>query len=182
MKVIAKRNEEIEESETTFTTQQLADALSLTPRRVQQLAKEGAVVSVSRGKYAAVESIRNYLQYVEDRDGGESNIDYLEEKAKHEKAKRQKAELELAVMKGEMHRSGDIKLVMNDMLAAFRSRVLAVPSKLAPQLVGKTEMPVILDILTQEVYEALRELSEYDPSKFYAMSEEYVELDEDEKE
>ncbi|MDR7318903.1 hypothetical protein [Brevibacillus nitrificans] len=175
-----KRNGEDRQSEMAFSTQEMAELLELSPRRIQQLAKEGILISHSRGKYVAVESIRNFIRYSVEKEGpSDEDVDYWNEKALHERAKRQKTELALAVMKGEMHRSEDVKMVMNDMLAAFRSRILAMPSKLAPQLLNMSEMPVVLETLTKEAYEALTELSEYDPQKFYAVSEEYVELSED---
>ncbi|MFC3802818.1 hypothetical protein [Cohnella sp. GCM10012308] len=167
------------QSEMIFTAAQLADLLGLTPRRVQQLAEEGIVVKSGRGKYVAAESVQNYIRLQAEGAAGKSEVDYFDERALHERAKRRKTELELAVMEGELHRSDDVKLVMNDMIAAFRSRILAMPSKLAPQLLAKDELPVILEMLTREVHDALTELSAYDPKKFYAASSEFVELNDD---
>jgi phage terminase Nu1 subunit (DNA packaging protein) len=164
------------QSEMIFTTNQMAELLGLTPRRIQQLAEEGVIVKSSRGKYVAAESIQNYIQFQSESGGGASEVDYFDERALHERVKRRKAELELAVMEGDLHRSDDVRLVMNDMIVTFRSRILAMPSKLAPQMLGQSELPVVLDLLTKEVKEAASELSEYDPEKFYAVSEEYVGL------
>ncbi|MFP4976374.1 hypothetical protein ACE6ED_13305 [Paenibacillus sp. CN-4] len=174
---MAKSGEQ--QSEMTLTAVQLSELLGLTPRRVQQLAEEGIIVRSGRGKYNAVGSVQNYMRFQRENGSTTSEVDYFDERALHERAKRKKAELELAVMQGDLHRSGDVELVMNDMIAAFRSRILAMPSKLAPQLVGKDELPVILEMLTREVHEALTELSEYDPQKFYAASSEFVELSND---
>lgn len=166
-----------------FSTNQLAELLGLTPRRIQQLAEEGVIVKASRGQYKAANSIQNYIRYLQDKERAVSDddIDYFKERALHEKAKREKAELELAVMKGELHRSEDVKFVMNDMIAAFRSKVLSLPSKLAPQLVGKTDMAVVQEYISRETYEALTELSEYEPQSFYAKSAEYVDVSPDEE-
>lgn len=171
-------------SEMTFTTAQLAEILGLTPRRVQQLAEEEVLVKAGRGKYKAVESIQRYIQSLQlkDQSGRDGEIDYFKERARHEKAKRERAELELAVMKGELHRSEDVRTVMNDMIAAFRSRILAIPSKLAPQLVGKTELPVIQEMLSHETHAALTELSNYDPAVFYKNNADYVGLIDDDEE
>jgi phage terminase Nu1 subunit (DNA packaging protein) len=164
-----------EENEIVFSTAQMADIFQLTPRRIQQLAEEGVFVKAGRGRYAAAESIRRYIKNMTERDGGKTEVDYFEERAYHEKAKRLKTEMEVAVMKGELHRSSDVEMVMNDMVAAFRSKMLALPTKLAPQLVGKP-VAAVLTIITTEVHDALTELSEYDPQKLYEISQEIAEV------
>lgn len=176
-----KRNQgESKSEEHLFSANDMAKALDLTPRRVQQLANEGILVKASRGKYLAVESVRNYLQYQQEGTYSGTEVDLQEERALHERAKREKAELIVAVMKGDLHRSRDVEIVLNDMVASFRSRILALPTKLAPQLISKIELAEIKDILTKEVSEALTELSEYDPQVFYSNNEDYVELNDDE--
>ena len=66
---------------------------------------------------------------------------------------------------------------MSDMLAAFRTRILAIPSKTAPVLENR-DANYIKDRLLAECTEALSELKDYDPKAFYA--DEYVGADEDE--
>ncbi|MCZ8520140.1 MULTISPECIES: hypothetical protein [Paenibacillus] len=175
------RSEKTTESEMTFTTKQMADVLNLSARRVQQLAEDGVLIKSARGKYKAAESIQNYIKSIQDRGGGgDGEADYFHERALHERAKREKAELELAVKRGDLHRSEDVEFVMNDMVAAFRSRILALPSKLSPQLIGKMDLAVIQSLLTQEVHEALTELSDYDPHVFHEKNEDYIGQIEDE--
>ncbi|MRN51977.1 hypothetical protein [Paenibacillus monticola] len=164
------------QNEMVLNANQMAELLGLSPRRIQQLAEEGIIVRSGRGKYMAAGSVQNYIRFQAESGGGPSEVDYFDERALHERAKRRKAEIELAVMNGELHRAGDVALVMNDMVVTFRARILAIPTKLAPQMLGQTELPVVLDLLTKEVKEAATELSEYDPEKFYAVSEEYVGL------
>lgn len=149
---------------------ELAELLGVTPRRIQQLVDEGVVIKNGRGKYEGARSVQNYIHYQLNVFQGklerEGEVDYLNERALHEKAKREKAELELAVIKNELHRADDIRDIMSDMLVAFRSKILAMPSKLAPQLVGHTEIAVIMEAITKEAHEALSELSEYNPADF----------------
>ncbi|MBJ6362112.1 hypothetical protein ACFOQM_12500 [Paenibacillus sp. GCM10012307] len=164
-----------DQSEIVFNTKQLADAFDMTPRRVQQLAEEGVFPKAGRGKYLAIDCIKNYINSLQTKTGG-GTVDLDYERALHERAKRAKTELLLAEMKGDLHRSDDVMFIMNDMISSFRSKILAMPSKISPQLVGKTEIPVILELLANEVRTALSELSEYDPAKFREVSREYVEL------
>lgn len=169
------KDREEPESEMTFTTKQLSEMLELSPRRVQQLADEGVLVKAGRGHYDAVSSIRNYLTFLRSKLGDE-NIDLKREQALHERAKRELAEIKLSVVRGDVHRSDDVKLVMNDMIAAFRSKVLNIPAKIAPQLVGMKKHTDIQHLLMREVRDACTELSEYDPHVFYSRSSEYVDV------
>ena len=65
------------------------------------------------------------------------------------------------------------------MLVAFKTRMMNIPSKVAPILESR-DAAFIKDRLTSEVIEALNELKDYDPRAFY--SEEYVEEDESDDE
>ena len=101
---------------------------------------------------------------------GEINFD--EEKALHERVKRHISELKLQIMKGELHKAEDVEIVMMDMLVAFKTKIMGIPSKVAPILENR-DAAFIKDRLTKEVIEALNELKDYDPKAFY--SDEYVE-------
>ncbi|PWK16074.1 hypothetical protein [Tumebacillus permanentifrigoris] len=166
--------------ESEVSTSELAKILGKTARWINELTREGVLVQTGRGKYPLAESVQRYVEHLKKQYEEVGGIDYAFEKAAHERAKREKAEIELAAMRGQMHRGEDIAAVMNDMVGGFRAKMLGLPSKVAPQLVGKTETPVILAILTQEVHDSLSELSDYDPRTFLAASEDYVEVDDDE--
>ena len=81
-------------------------------------------------------------------------------------------------MKGELHKAEDVETVMMDMLAAFKTRTINIPSKVAPILENR-DAAYIKDRLTSEVTEALNELKDYDPKAFY--SDEYVESEEEDE-
>ena len=65
---------------------------------------------------------------------------------------------------------------MMDMLASFKTRVMAIPSKVAPVLENR-DAAYIKNRLTDEVIEVLNELKDYNPKMFY--SDEYVESGDD---
>lgn len=154
-----------------------------TTRRVEQLAKEGVFVRVGRGQYDLAASIQGYIEYLlEAGTMVEGKLDKTQEEAKWVLARRRKTELELQIMKGELHRAEDVQMVMSDMLGNFRARLLSIPSKVAPQLLGKTEIPVIKNILEEVVREAMNELSDYDPNVFYEYSKDNLFLEEDDLE
>lgn len=158
-------------------TSTLANILDVTDRRVRQLVDEGIITKVKNGSYELIPTLKKYLLYIKTKsdnkmDNSHSEEDLLAEKTMHERAKRKIAELDLAQMQGKLHDSADIEREMTKMLAAFRAKVLAIPSKLAPQLIAQSEISVIENILETEVYNALSELSEYDPKLF--QNEKYV--------
>lgn len=166
----------------TVSAAVLGDMFGVTDRRVRQMAEEGIVARAAKGRYKLVESVKNYLLTLKlaaegigvEMADGEINFD--EEKAIHERVKRHISELKLQIMKGELHKAEDVETVMMDMLAAFKTRMMNIPSKVAPILESR-DAAYIEERLTSEVTEALNELKDYDPKVFY--SDEYVESEEE---
>lgn len=160
----------------------LANIFGITDRRVRQLAEEGVIARVKKGRYDLVESIKGYIVYLKTNQDikeskSEADLDYDMERAKHERIKREIAELNLAEMKGQIHYADDVEKVMNDMLSNFRSKVLSMASKLAPILIARNDINQIQDMINKEAYEVLEELSNYDPKLFY--SEKYIDLEDE---
>ncbi|WP_198510291.1 hypothetical protein [Bacillus solitudinis] len=168
---------EKKESSFIVTTKEMSEILGLSDRRIRQLENDGALVKITHGKFDLPASIRAYINHLNTDTVEELNK--TEEEALWTRARRQKAELELQIMKGELHRSEDVKRVMNNMLGAFRARILAIPSKTAGPLQGKSDFNEIRGILKESVYEALTELSDYDPYVFYAESKDTLSIDEE---
>lgn len=162
----------------------LGELFGVKDRRIRQMADEGIVVRAAKGRYKLVDSIKNYMLSLKlaaegvglDMVDGEINFD--EEKALHERVKRHISELKLQTMKGELHKAEDVETVMMDMLAAFKTRMMNIPSKVAP-ILESHDAAYIKDRLTNEVTEALNELKDYDPKAFY--SDEYVESEEEDE-
>ena len=74
------------------------------------------------------------------------------------------AEAELSEARGELHRASAVVKVWTDNVANARTRLLAIPSKVGPELVGQ-ELTAIQAKLKVAVYEALKELADYDPGR-----------------
>lgn len=167
------------------TSSEIAEILGVTERRIRQLTNDGALAKIARGKYDLPASIKAYIDYRIKTEMPEEELDKQREGALLLRAKRMKAELELKRMEGKMHAAEDVETVMNKMLANFRSRLIILPHKVAPQLQMEEDVNVIKDKIKKEVYEALQELSEYEPKLFLNgaedTTEESGELDESEK-
>lgn len=166
----------------TVSAAVLGEMFGVTDRRVRQMAEEGIVARAAKGRYKLVDSVKNYLLTLKlaaegvGVDMADGEIDFDEEKALHERVKRHISELKLQTMKGELHKAEDVEMVMMDMLVAFKTRIMNIPSKVAPILESR-DAAFIKDRLTNEVIEALNELKDYDPKTFY--SDEYVESEDD---
>ncbi len=162
----------------TVSASVLGELFSVTDRRIRQMAEEGIVVRAAKGRYKLAESIKNYLLTMKlaaegvEAEFADGEINLEEEKGLHERVKRHISELKLQIMKGALHKAEDVETVMMDMLASFKTRVMNIPSKVAPILENR-DAAYIKDKLTAEVIEALNELKDYDPKAFY--NEEYVE-------
>lgn len=167
----------LKENKYVVTTKEISEILNLSPRRIQQLTKDGALVRVAHGKYDLPSSIQSYIEY--SNEVPEEELDKTKEEALWTRARRKKAELELKIMKGEVHRSEDVESVMNDMLSSFRAQMLVLPGKIAPLVLGQTELEVIKSTIKKFIYEALQELSDYDPDIFYAKSNDRLSVDDD---
>lgn len=157
----------------TVNSATLEKIIGVKDRRIRQLAEEGTVVRAAKGRYKLLDSVMNYiltLKVAAEAAGAESQegeLDLEEEKALHERVKRHISELKLQTMQGNLHKSEDVERVMTDMLASVRTKLLAMPAKLAPMLVARSDAGYIRTAINKEVLECLNELKDYNPKDFY---------------
>lgn len=152
---------------TLVGTSEFAAVVGKSPQWIRQLTRENVLAQVSRGKYNLAESIQSYIDFAAGSAGqSDKDLNLNKEKALLTRAKRIMAEKELKTMDGELHRSEDVEKVMTKMLMNARSRLLAIPSKAAPLVIGNDEIGHVQEIIKKEVYEALNELANYDPGMF----------------
>lgn len=169
----------------TVNSATLEKIIGVSDRRIRQLAEENTIVRAAKGRYKLMDSIINYILTLKvqmeagnvDLDG---EIDLEEEKAIHERVKRHISELKLQVMKGDLHKSKDVERVMTDMLISVKTKLLSMPTKLAPLLVARNDVDYIRAAINKEVFEALNELKNYNPKDFH--SDEFIGEEEEEDE
>lgn len=179
---LARNNNDL--STVTVSATVLGNILGVGDRMIRRLAEEGILKKNSHGKYLLLSSVRNYILTVKVSKSAEGmshsldgSLDLDGEKAIHERFKRQITELKLHVMQGRLHKSEDVERVITDMFAKFKSKMAAMPAKLARKLEGKKKTE-IQEILQAEIAMALQELSGYSPADY--CSDEYVGEDMDE--
>lgn len=148
--------------------QDLADLFGYTRQRIDQLLDDGIIVKRSRGKYAVWESIKGLILHRETRKknqwDGENGGGYEEHRARLTGAKADVAEIAAAIAKGQAHDAGAVEAVWTDMLMNCRSKLLAIPTRLAPKIRKAPDLTVVKDLLENAITEALNELASYDPT------------------
>lgn len=156
---------------TIVNTKALAKMFNMTERNVRYLVEEGIIARVNHGRYDLIDTVSRYITFLKMSNDGldeskvQESLEY--EKWLHEKAKREKAEIELSHLKKEMHKADEVEKVLNHMLASFRSKMLALPSKAALLLASKDDPKEVEALLERDIYEALNELADYEPSLFF---------------
>jgi hypothetical protein len=145
-----------------YDSKAVARFLDVSERRVRQLRDEKVITEKRPGLYDLIETNHSYINYLRKRNPeSEENIDYNTERAKLVRAKRKNEEYELQLKENQLHAAVDIEIVMKNMLVNFKSRLMAIPSKLSPILCKKTDKAEIFKLLKEQIDEALLELSDF---------------------
>lgn len=143
----------------------LAAALGISARQVRNLREQGMFNFIpGTKKYDLTTCVSEYIEFkVKAETGRGTSIDKEREQAEHERLKKEITKIKLRKLRAEAHEASDVEEFWNEALFNFRNRLLAVPAKCAPLILGESDINVIINILTNEMFETLDELSEYDP-------------------
>jgi len=88
-----------------------------------------------------------------------------EEKIKLTSAQAEKVELEVEVLKGVLVPADEIEEHLNTIFGAFKARLLSIPTKAAPSVIGIINVLEIEEAIKEYIYEALEELKDYEPTE-----------------
>ena len=139
----------------------IARLLDLSERRVQQLAHEGVIPKAERGAYDLVGAVRGYVRYLRDliqkAAGGVSDLPT--ERTRLVKAKADLAELEACQRRGELVPVADTVLAWTAVTARLRTRLLALPDKLAPLVHDAQSPAAVRALLRSAIHDALADLA-----------------------
>ena len=159
----------------------LAKMLGVSDRHIRDLANENVVKKTAQGKYLLLESVRGYIEYLKSRN--DADISLKDEKIKEETKRIIKdteiKELKIKELKNQLHSADVIEKVMTDSLINMKGKLLSLSNKLAPQIIALDNLGEIQDVIQDGIFEALEELSEYNPEMF--RSKNFVEDDEEEE-
>lgn len=146
----------------TVSVQELAELLGLSPRRVQQLVADGVIPKAAHGSYDLGRSIRAYLKHLKGDGLASVPKDYTAERTRLVKAQADKAEMEVALQRGDLWNKDDVAAIWSDEILRCRSRLLVIPSKVAPVLAAISIPAEVQDVLKCEIYQALSELANHE--------------------
>lgn len=113
----------------------LAKLLSLSERRIRQLASEGIIPKVKTGQYDIVGSIRGYLHYIHQHDEKNSSA-YQREKTRLTKVQADQATLSLERDQGKLLCAITVEQVWTDSLLHMRSILLNCAQRLTTQIMS----------------------------------------------
>lgn len=154
-------------------TKTVADLFGMTPRRIQQLTKEGILPAKKKGnsnQYQLITTVRQYIRYLTDKASGREVTTVKEQRAEERRLeaeadlKRSKADitaLQLKELEGNMHRSEDVEAVMTDLVFTIRSMMIALPGRLAVDVANASTAAEASDLIRSETYKILEELANY---------------------
>ena len=142
---------------------EIADHLGLSTTRVSQLKAAGILPDAPRGKLDLDACRHAYLEHLREVAAGRGSkdgaLDLVAERARLARAQAEKVERENKVAAGELFPAQEFRDTIDYVFTRVRQRILAVPSKIAPQLVGLETPREAQQIVKNACYEALRELA-----------------------
>lgn len=150
----------------------VGSAIGASDRTVRRLVQEGILNKVKNGQYDLVDCTNRFIKHITEKQNlMDKDMDKLEkelmiEKVLLERAKKRKLQIQVAEMENVMHKAEAIERLWTWSITNFKSRIRALPSKIAPQVQIIDDLREINTILTREIDDALLELSEYDPEAF----------------
>ena len=157
----------------------IAKLFGVTERRVQQLAQEGIIPAAERRpyKFDLLPTVQAYIKHLSDKANGkeqktadtvQAEADKLRAEADLKRSKADISDMQLKELEGKMHRSEDVEAVTNDLVYTIRGMILALPGRLAMDVVQVTSANEAAALIRTECYNILNELAayKYDPEVY----------------
>ena len=147
---------------------ELAKLLGITDRHLRNLASEGIIKKTEKGKYLFWENVLGYIEYIESKNDVDLNLkdEKIKEEIKQIKKDTELKDLKIKETKNQLHLATIVEKVMTDMLMNIKGKLLSISSKVAPAVIASDNLGEIQDVIQDEIFEVLEELSEYDPEMF----------------
>ena len=142
----------------------IAKLLDLSERRVQQLSREGVIPRATRGRYDLIGSVRGYVRYLRDQAlrAQAGAPDYAAERARFIRARADLAEMEAEERRGALIAADEIETAWIAVLALLRTRLLALPDRLAPLVYEQDNLAGTRDLLRGTLREVLEDMASSD--------------------
>ncbi len=157
-----------------------ADMCAMTGKSNQwigQLASQGVLFKMQTAHgnlYEMHDAVKAYIGNLEERQASEDDKEadlkkkQLTAEVSMKQSKALIASLDAKERQGKMHRSEDVAAMTEDLIYAIRGALLALPGRLAVDVLDAETAAEASEIIRKEVYQVMEELSgyEYDPAKY----------------
>lgn len=136
----------------------LAQFLGVTARRVQQLVKKEILPAPRRRQYDLHKAARAYIRYLQEtRHQGERS--YTEEKTRLTKEQADEKQLKNELLRGLLIPADQVREVWAGHIISAKTKLLGLPAKLGPEVVGMDNLPEIQAYLKSHITEILDDLA-----------------------
>ena len=147
------------------TMTEAAAHLSMNLQTFRQLLEKGVVTKKDRGQYDPDQVREEYIKHIREVAAGrykEGDLDLQAERARLAKEQADAKEMENAVERGDLVYVEDVAKQVEGQLTKVRTKLLAIPTKYAPELHASANTREIQQILEDAIKGCLHELVGYD--------------------
>jgi hypothetical protein len=168
--------------EAVITIGDLATLTVLSERQIRRLTNQGIFKRARnkkgqflQGRYVLGETIPHYIEHLRN-----SLLDEPDEKlyqaarARRMEAEAERSELELKLLKGEVHRGEDVDFILTNMITAAKQQILGTANRITRQLIGLTNYEQIYNILYNEHEAICNTIAGYSPKQFEKLNRAYM--------
>lgn len=142
-----------------ISTKTLASIIGITDRRIRQLVDSNILPNNIHGEHNLINSVKAYIDYLRSLSSTSSEPNLSLERAAKTRVEKEIKELELRSMHGELIETETAMDAWSKCIQQARSKILSIPTKAAPLVVGTKNAGEAQDILQRVVNEALKELA-----------------------
>jgi hypothetical protein len=145
----------------------LADALNITPRRVQQFKKDGTFKDAGRGQYDLVECSRAYIRYLQDAyKRPEAVTNLTSERLRGQVIDNNQREINLAERIGELIPVDICAALWEQVVNQAKARVIASGNRLKREITETNDAKKSADTVDARFAEILHELATINPADY----------------
>ena len=137
----------------------IASLLDISERRVTQLVNEGIIPKTDRGRYELFPVVQGYIKFLRERKLGEAVVSLDEARQRKLAAEAEMAEIDLAKARADVVLVEDVGKQWDAILSAVKTRLLAVPNKVAPLASVEIDQAIVKEIIEDGIHTALGELA-----------------------
>lgn len=150
------------------TIAEVAKHIGVTPKYVNDLINESVIEKRPRGQYDIDECRNAYIKRLRENAAGRAasgELDLVAERARLAKEQADAKEMDNAIGRGDLVYIEDVAKQFENMLTKVRTKLLALPTKIAPECHASATMLEVQSLIEAGIVEALHELVGYDQAQ-----------------